>query len=118
MSDLIRVVDLEIHARIGVPEEERAQPQRLLVTLEMSVGNVSAAAATDDIGKTVDYFTVAQAVKKFAETTSCKLIETFAEKLACLLLDRFQVEKVQINLKKFILKEAAYVSVVIERTRR
>jgi 7,8-dihydroneopterin aldolase/epimerase/oxygenase len=118
MSDLIRVVDLEIHTRIGVPGEERAQPQRLLVTLEMSVGNVSAAAATDDIGQTVDYFTVAQEVKKFADTTSCKLIETFAEKLACRLLDQFRIGKIRLELKKFILKETAYVSVVIERTRR
>ena len=115
MSDLIRVVELEISTRIGVPEEERAEPQRLLVTLEMGVADLSRAAATDDITKTVNYLTVTQEVKKFAETNSFKLIETFADKLAQVLLKKFRIEKVQVEVKKFILKETKYVSVVIER---
>ena len=44
MSDLIRIVDLEVRTRIGVPEEERVEPQRLLVSLEMEVTGVEAAA--------------------------------------------------------------------------
>ncbi len=37
MSDLIRVVDLEVYANIGVPDAERRTPQRLLISLELSV---------------------------------------------------------------------------------
>ena len=33
MRDEIRIEELEIMARVGVPDEERAQPQRLTVSL-------------------------------------------------------------------------------------
>jgi len=117
MSDLIRVVDLEIWTRIGVPEEERAQPQRLLVTLEMSVESFSQAAAADDISHTVNYFDVAQYVRKFAAERPRKLIETFVEDLAQSLLASFSIKKIRLEIKKFILPDAAYVSVEIERER-
>jgi len=32
----ITIVDLEVHYCIGVTDEERAKPQRLLVTIEMN----------------------------------------------------------------------------------
>ena len=116
MSDLIRVVDLEVWSRIGVPDEERAQPQRLLVTLEMRVDDFSHAAARDDIRRTVDYFLVAQEIKKFAEEKPRRLLETFAEELAQELLAAFSMKTVRLEIKKFILPNAAYVSVCIERT--
>ena len=33
--DTITLTDLEVHYRVGVPDAERAQPQRLLLTIEM-----------------------------------------------------------------------------------
>ncbi len=115
MSDLIRVVDLEVWTRIGVPDEERAQPQRLLVTLEMRVEDFGPAAATDDISRTIDYFTVAQYVKNFAQERPRKLLETFAEQLAGGLLGAFPIRKITLEVKKFILPDPRYVSVEIER---
>jgi dihydroneopterin aldolase len=41
----ISIVDLEVFYRVGVPDEERAQPQRLLLTVEME-SDFSAAAKT------------------------------------------------------------------------
>jgi dihydroneopterin aldolase len=117
MSDLIRVVDLEISTHIGVPDEERAEPQKLLVSLELSVAPFGPAAKTDDIGLTVNYYDVAQRVKAVAHSRPWKLLETLAEVIAADLLEKFPIGKIGLEIKKFILLDAHYVSVRIERTR-
>jgi len=117
MSDLIRVVDLEVWAHLGVPDEERAQPQRLLISLEMSVDCFSHAAVADDVSRTVNYFDVAQQVKKLAAERPRKLLETLAEEIATDLLKTFPIKKLTLEIKKFILPDADYVSVKIERTK-
>jgi dihydroneopterin aldolase len=116
MSDIIRVIDLEVFVRIGVPEEERREPQRLLISLEMSVDSFSHAAGTDNLARTVNYFDVVQLVKKLLAEPPRKLLETLAEQLAASILGAFPIEKIAIEIKKFILPDAQYVSVKIERT--
>ena len=46
----ITIVDLEVFYRVGVTNEERAKPQRLLVTLDMNF-DFSSAAVSDRIEK-------------------------------------------------------------------
>jgi FolB domain-containing protein len=115
MSDLIRIVDLEVWTHIGVPDEERAQPQRLLINLEMRVGDISKAAAEDDIARTVNYFDVAQYITNFAQECPRKLLERFAEELADGLLGAFPIKKLRLEVKKFILPNAHHIAVEIER---
>jgi len=115
MSDLIRVIDLEVFSRIGVPEEERREPQRLLVSLEMRVESISEAAKSDDLALTVNYYRVAERVKALAATGERKLIETLAEEMADVLLKEFQIGKLTVEIKKFVLPDARYVAVKIER---
>ena len=62
----ISIVDLEVFYRVGVPDAERAQPQRLLLTVEMEF-DFSAAAKTDSIADTIDYFAVSQRLLKFGD---------------------------------------------------
>lgn len=116
MSDLIRVVDLEVYCRIGVPEEERREPQKLLVSLEMSVDSVAAAAKDDDLKLTVNYYRVAERVKALAAEGERKLIETLAEKIAADLLRSYPIRRLVVEIKKFILPNARHVSVKIERS--
>ena len=115
MSDLIRLVDLEVMARIGVPEAERAEPQRLAITLELAIQSLADAARTDDLALTVDYARVALRVKGVAEEKPRRLIETLAEELAAMVLNEFAVAKVTVEVKKFVLPETRYVTVRIER---
>jgi dihydroneopterin aldolase len=117
MSDLIRVCDLEVWAHIGVPDAERSAIQKLLVTLEMQVTGFANAAARDDIAKTVDYFKVAQRVKSFVAERPRKLLETLAEEIASDLLRTFAILKITLEIKKFILPDAHYVSVKVERVK-
>jgi dihydroneopterin aldolase len=116
MSDLIRVIDLEVFAYIGVPDAERHEAQRLLISLEMSIDSFAHAAGTDDLARTINYFDVVQHVKNIAAKRSRKLLETLAEEMAFDLLKAFPIKKLTLEIKKFILPEARYVSVKIERT--
>lgn len=62
----ISIVDLEVFYHVGVPEEERAKPQRLLVTVEMDY-DFSTASMSDRLEKTINYFDVAQELLKFGK---------------------------------------------------
>jgi dihydroneopterin aldolase len=117
MSDLIRVVDLEVFAHIGVPDTERREPQRLLISLEMSVDSFSHAAGTDNLAWTINYAHVAEHVKKITAHRARKLLETLAEEIAADLLKAFPIRKITLEIKKFVLPDAQYVSVKIERER-
>ena len=111
MSDLIRVVDLEVFAHIGVPDAERRDKQRLLISLELTVDSFVHAAGTDNVAWTVNYADVVQHVKDVTAKRQRKLLETLAEELAADLLKAFSIRKVGLEIKKFILPETQYVSV-------
>jgi dihydroneopterin aldolase len=106
----ITLKDLEVFYRVGVPDAERAQPQRLLLTVEMEK-DVAAAVAGDDLGETIDYHAVAQRLLRFGEGRSWRLIETVAAEIAELVLREFGAERVSVEVKKFILPQARSVSV-------
>lgn len=116
MSDTITIADMELHCRIGVPDEERAKPQRLLVTVEMTI-NATAAAVDDDIDRTINYHSVYLRIKKLAEEKERKLIETLAEETAAMILREFTTDTVAVEVKKFILPETRHVSVRLKRSR-
>lgn len=115
--DKIILADLEVWYRVGVPDEERAKPQRLLVSLEMN-HDFTAAAASDDLSKTVDYHAVARRLLKFGDGREWKLIETLANDIAAMVLTEFGPASVIVEVRKFILPEARHVAVRIERRRR
>ena len=77
----ISIVDLEVFYRVGVPDEERAKPQRLLLTADMTF-DFSIAAVSDRIGKTIDYHAVAQLLLGYGQHRSWKLIEKVAMNIA------------------------------------
>jgi dihydroneopterin aldolase len=117
MSDIIRIVDLEVWSYIGVPDAERVQPQRLLVTLELQCASFSHAAGTDNIAWTINYAQVAEHARQLAMKRARHLIETLAEELAADLLKAFAIRKIDIEIKKFPLPDAQHVSVRIERAK-
>ncbi len=113
--DVISITDLEVFYCVGVPDEERAKPQRLLLTVEME-HDFSKAASEDDIGETIDYFAVSQRLLKFGDGVHWKLIETLAVDIAQMILEEFRVRRVTVEVKKFILPETRYVSVRVTRS--
>ncbi len=113
----ISIVDLEVFYHVGVPDEERAKPQRLLLTVVLE-SDFSAAAASDAIIDTIDYFAVTQRLLKFGEGRSWKLIEKLAVDIAGMVLADFKPAGVSVEVKKFIIPQARYVSVSIEQNRK
>ena len=112
----ISIIGLEVFYRVGVPDAERAQPQRLLLTVEMA-SDFSAAARSDGIADTIDYFAVTQRLLKFGEGREWKLIEKLAADIADTVLAEFKPLSVSVEVKKFIIPEARYVSVSLTRVR-
>jgi dihydroneopterin aldolase len=112
----ISIVDLEVFYRVGVPDAERAQPQRLLLTVEME-SDFTAAAKSDGIADTIDYFAVTQRLLKFGEGREWKLIEKLASDIADMILAGFQPQSVSVEVKKFIIPQARHVAVSLIRKR-
>ena len=111
----ISIVDLEVFYRVGVPDAERAQPQRLLLTIEME--SDFSAAESDSIEDTIDYFTVTKRLLKFGDGKSWKLIEKLAADITDMILAEFQPSAVTVEVKKFIIPEARHVSVSLTKRR-
>jgi dihydroneopterin aldolase len=112
----IAIVDLEVFYRVGISDEERAQPQRLLLTVDIKF-DFTAAAISGRIGRTIDYYEVSQRLLKLGENRSWRLIESVATDVANKILSEFQPDSVTVEVKKFSIPEARYVSISLTKQR-
>ena len=112
----ISIVDLEVFYCVGVSDEERAKPQRLLLTVDMNY-DFSSAAISDRITKTIDYAEVAQKLLQFGEGRSYKLLERVVWNIADVLMEEFKPQSVTVEAKKFVIPQARFVSVSVMRSR-
>jgi 7,8-dihydroneopterin aldolase/epimerase/oxygenase len=114
-SDEIHIEQLEVAARIGVAEEERANLQRLTVSISFWPYQQMHDLA-DKIDDAVNYSAVSEETKGFVRDQSVNLIETLADRLAKHLLNSFPMQKVAVEVRKFALEDAKYVSASVKRT--
>ena len=117
--DRILIPDLPLRCRIGVSDQERAEPQDLVADIELSL-DLEPAASSDDIGQTVNYQRVGEAMAEVATAQPRKLIETLAEDSARALLARFSIQAVRVRIKKPSAMAnfgVPYAAVEIERRR-
>ncbi len=114
MPDCISIAGLEVDCHIGVPDEERAVAQRLLIDLRL-FPRVPFDALDDDIAQTVDYSLVSTQAREWAAEEPLKLIETLAAKIAENLLRHHPITAVEVEVRKFILPETRFVSVTLRR---
>ncbi len=117
MKGEIHLENLWVSTTIGVPDGERASAQEVAICLTM-VPELAMGGLGDSIDKTVDYFAVSQRVAEIAGEGERKLIETLAEDVAEALLREFALDSVVVEVRKFILENADYVSVKLERCSR
>ena len=115
-DDTIHIEQLEIFAHVGVPDHERNAPQRITVTIT-AWPIATLHALGDDIGRTINYSAIARAVREVVDERRDKLIETLAENIAARLLQEFPIRRVRIELRKFVLPDAQFVSVTMIRDR-
>jgi FolB domain-containing protein len=112
----ITIVDLEIYCCVGVTDEERAQPQKLLLTIDISF-DFSSAMVSDRIEKTINYQEVANDMCEFGHGRSWKLIEKLASNITDHILSKYKPQGVFVEVKKFTVPQARYVSVSLTRAR-
>ena len=112
----ITIVDLEVSYCVGVTDEERAKPQRLLLTVDMTF-DFSSAAVSDRIERTINYQTVADDLLKFGEGRSWKLVEKLVTNIAERVMAEYKPQGVLVEAKKFSIPQARFVSVSTGQTR-
>ncbi|MEP7362623.1 MAG: dihydroneopterin aldolase [Acidobacteriota bacterium] len=100
MSDKILLSGVHLVCHIGVPAEERARAQGLIVDLEMGL-DLRRAGASDRFEDTVDYAAVRDAMERVAGQRPYALVESLAESLAAAVLAEFaKVESVRVLVRK------------------
>ena len=110
MSPTLSLVDLKLLCRVGVPDQERAKPQKLLCTAVFPVPDFKKAAQNDSLEHTLNYYDLSQLLRKTAQAKERKLIETLATDLAQSTFAAFPIPWIDLELKKFILPETRHIS--------
>lgn len=116
--DKIYIKGLRVYAYHGVnaSEQEKGQPFELDITLGY---DLSAAGATDDLSKTINYSKVSKRALAVMLAEKNALIERAATRVAETLLTEFPAEEVTVLLKKPRAPIAAdFDYVAVEITRR
>jgi 7,8-dihydroneopterin aldolase/epimerase/oxygenase len=110
----IHIEQLKVLARVGVSIKERRRRQRLV--LNITVWPVrDLRDVKDAVSRTVDYAALCQEIKTYLSKGAPKLLESLASKLTAHLLSKFRIRKISLEVRKFVLKDAAYASVTVTR---
>lgn len=113
--DIVYIHELKIDTIIGIFDWERTQMQTVSLDIEMAT-DIAAAAATENIEKTLDYKSVSKRVSSYIEQSEFFLIETMAEKTAQLILQEFPVPWLRLRVgKPGAVTGSRDVGVIIER---
>lgn len=112
MQDMpqIHIHNLEVRGRVGVTDEERDQPQRLVANVTVWP-RVHFDASGDDIARTVNYAAVALEVQSVITAATDRLIETLTERVLQRLVHTFPITKAEVEIRKFVVPDTEYVSV-------
>jgi dihydroneopterin aldolase len=96
--DRINLTGISAFGHHGVYISERQQGQRFVVDVSCTL-DLSSAASSDDLGHTIDYGALAQAVVADIERDPLNLIEALADRIAltCLRYDAIQCVEVTVH---------------------
>jgi len=97
--DRITLTGVRVRAHHGVYDVEREQGQEFVIDVTVVV-DLSAAASGDDLGATVHYGELAEAVVAAVERDPVDLIETVAERVAAVALGYPAVDEVEVTVHK------------------
>ena len=99
MSDRILLRGVHLDCHIGVPAEERARPQELVLDVDLTF-DLRAAGRSDNFADTVDYAAVRDVMERMAGQKPYALVESLAESVAAEILASFPVESVRVLVRK------------------
>lgn len=118
MSDHILIEGLRVATRVGWTDEERAEPQTVLVDLDLEI-DASASARSDDLSDAVDYASVIADVAGYVSGREERLLERLAAEVAEMVSARNGVKRVSVEIAKEVVpvpEEVGRVAVRVERS--
>jgi FolB domain-containing protein len=114
--DAVFIENLRLDCRVGVTDEERRQPQKVILDVTLTL-DLSHAAASEKIEDTVDYREAERQFSEFVSNGEFVLLESLAEGIASLALKRFEVERVVVRVRKEKYSVEPSIGIEIERGR-
>ena len=117
--DRISLTGIAAFGHHGVFSSERQHGQRFVVDVTCTL-DLSGAASSDDLGQTIDYGALAQAVAADIERDPLNLIEALADRIAltCLRYDAIQCVEVTVHKPQAPMPvDIADVAVTLTRSR-
>ena len=117
-SDRILVRGLRLWAHVGVLEQERQLGQWFELEFWLG-GDLSAAAAADDLGASFDYVTAIEALRHLSQTLICQTLEHFSERILACLEELYGLIPIRLELRKCRAPIAGFDgTVAVSRQRR
>lgn len=119
MTDRIEIRGLRAWGHHGVLDHEQRDGQVFVIDATLEV-DVSAAAASDDLGDTIDYGALAAALSSVVADTRFDLIEALADRLAVRCLADPRVAAATVRVAKPhapVTVDLDHVAVEVRRTR-
>ena len=111
------VRDLDLMATIGIYDQEKIKPQRIIVNIDLSVSEGTNPGA-DDIRNVVSYEIIVKKVEAIIAQGHVNLVETLAELFAAACLKDRRVMAARVRIEKpDIIPNAKSVGIEIERIR-
>jgi dihydroneopterin aldolase len=114
--DCVFIEKLRVDCIIGIYEEEKKNPQAVIVDCDIYYRN-RGAGQSDDYRLVIDYALVCRDITDLLQSSRFELVETAAERICEMILGRYGAEKIRIKISKpEAVPEAAAVGVIIERS--
>ena len=116
-ADRIHVRDLLLRGIVGIKPDERANPQDILVNLELEA-DLRGTGESDRIEDAVNYRTITKDVIALVEGSRFLTVEKLATEIARLIVTRHRVDAAEVTVEKpGALRFSRSVGVTIRRRR-
>ncbi len=99
MADCIHLEGIRVFAHHGVYDHEKQRGQIFLIDVHITI-DLSTAGETDDLGATIHYGELADAIARRAAVERWDLIERVAQRTAELVLEDPRVDEVMVTVHK------------------
>jgi dihydroneopterin aldolase len=117
MNDRIFLDNLHLKCRIGIADEERREPQEVIMDISLFI-DLKPAAESDSVDNTIDYREVRGRVLRFASDREFRLLEALAGGVATHLLEAFKAERVTVRARKAKYSSEPSIGIEIARDRK
>jgi dihydroneopterin aldolase len=97
--DTISIRNLRLATHIGITEEERREPQWVLVNVDLQA-DLRAAAKSDNLEDTVNYHWATDEIAAIVRSSQCSLLEYLAGKIASQMSRIERVDGVTVEIAK------------------